>query len=60
MTQAKRFARCIIIDDDPDIALSARLLLRDLALPPGVLMSLIGGPFFVFLVWTKRRELGMW
>ena len=30
MTQAKRFARCIIIDDDPDIALSARLLLRDL------------------------------
>jgi DNA-binding NtrC family response regulator len=30
MTQAKRFARCIIIDDDPDILLSARLLLRDL------------------------------
>ena len=30
MTQAKRFGRCIIIDDDPDIALSARLLLRDL------------------------------
>jgi DNA-binding NtrC family response regulator len=28
--QAKRFGRCIIIDDDPDIALSARLLLRDL------------------------------
>jgi len=26
----KRFARCIIIDDDPDILLSARLLLRDL------------------------------
>jgi DNA-binding NtrC family response regulator len=30
VTQAKRFGRCIIIDDDPDIALSARLLLRDL------------------------------
>src|SRR3954469_16297241 len=30
VTQAKRFARCIIIDDDPDILLSARLLLRDL------------------------------
>jgi len=28
--QAKRFARCIIIDDDPDVLLSARLLLRDL------------------------------
>ena len=30
MTQAKRFGRCIIIDDDPDILLSARLLLRDM------------------------------
>jgi len=30
VTQAKRFGRCIIIDDDPDILLSARLLLRDL------------------------------
>jgi len=30
MVQAKRFGRCIIIDDDPDILLSARLLLRDL------------------------------
>jgi len=30
VSQARRFARCIIIDDDPDIALSARLLLRDL------------------------------
>ena len=30
MNQPKRFARCIIIDDDPDILLSARLLLRDL------------------------------
>jgi DNA-binding NtrC family response regulator len=30
MAGGKRFARCIIIDDDPDILLSARLLLRDL------------------------------
>jgi DNA-binding NtrC family response regulator len=30
VTQAGRFGRCIIIDDDPDILLSARLLLRDL------------------------------
>jgi DNA-binding NtrC family response regulator len=30
MNVAKRFGRCIIIDDDPDILLSARLLLRDL------------------------------
>ena len=30
VNQARRFGRCIIIDDDPDIALSARLLLRDL------------------------------
>jgi len=30
VNQAKRFGRCIIIDDDPDILLSARLLLRDL------------------------------
>ena len=30
MGQPKRFGRCIIVDDDPDILLSARLLLRDL------------------------------
>jgi DNA-binding NtrC family response regulator len=28
--EARHFGRCIIIDDDPDILLSARLLLRDL------------------------------
>ena len=28
--ETRRFGRCIIIDDDPDILLSARLLLRDL------------------------------
>ena len=30
MAGHRRFARCIVIDDDPDILLSARLLLRDL------------------------------
>ncbi|HMG48043.1 MAG TPA: sigma-54 dependent transcriptional regulator [Allosphingosinicella sp.] len=30
MNNGRRFGRCIIIDDDPDILLSARLLLRDL------------------------------
>ena len=30
MNQGKRFGRCIVIDDDEDILLSARLLLRDL------------------------------
>ncbi|WP_243444756.1 sigma-54-dependent transcriptional regulator [Sphingosinicella humi] len=30
MKRGSTFARCIIIDDDPDILLSARLLLRDL------------------------------
>ncbi|SMF66064.1 sigma-54-dependent transcriptional regulator [Allosphingosinicella indica] len=30
MTRGQTFKRCIIVDDDPDILLSARLLLRDL------------------------------
>jgi DNA-binding NtrC family response regulator len=30
VTRGKIFGRCIVIDDDPDILLSARLLLRDL------------------------------
>ena len=30
MNSTRRFGRCLIIDDDPDILLSARLLLRDL------------------------------
>jgi iron complex transport system permease protein len=40
--------------------LGSRLFLRDLSLPPGVLMSLVGGPFFVYLLWAKRREIGVW
>jgi DNA-binding NtrC family response regulator len=30
VTRGKAFERCIVVDDDPDILLSARLLLRDL------------------------------
>jgi iron complex transport system permease protein len=37
-----------------------RLVLRDFALQPGVMMSLIGGPFFVLLLWSKRREISLW
>lgn len=29
-------------------------------LQPGVLMSLVGGPFFVYLLVKKRREVGSW
>ena len=31
-----------------------------LSLQPGVVMSLVGGPFFVWLLWTKRREIAVW
>jgi iron complex transport system permease protein len=37
-----------------------RALLGDLALQPGVTMSLIGGPFFLFLLARHRREVGAW
>ncbi len=29
-------------------------------LQPGVVMSLVGGPFFVWLLWKKRREIALW
>jgi len=32
----------------------------DAGIQPGVVMSLVGGPFFVWLLWTKRRELAVW
>lgn len=32
----------------------------NMALQPGVVMSLVGGPFFVWLLWSKRRELALW
>lgn len=37
-----------------------RGLLADEALAPGVLMSLIGGPFFLVLLWTRRRDVESW
>ncbi|MFN0244167.1 MAG: FecCD family ABC transporter permease [Planctomycetota bacterium] len=37
-----------------------RALLRDVALQPGVVMSLLGGPFFLILLWRKRREIELW
>ena len=40
--------------------LAQRLVLGDGVLQPGVMMSLIGGPFFLFLLIRNRRELGTW
>jgi iron complex transport system permease protein len=37
-----------------------RALLGEVALQPGVTMSLIGGPFFLFLLARHRREVGAW
>lgn len=38
----------------------SRALFPHLGLQPGVVMSLVGGPFFVWLLWTKRREIAVW
>jgi len=37
-----------------------RALLGDGALQPGVVMSLVGGPFFILLLVRHRREVGAW
>ncbi|MCE9594814.1 MAG: iron ABC transporter permease [Planctomycetes bacterium] len=37
-----------------------RWLLGDAALQPGVVMSLIGGPFFLVLLVRERREISAW
>jgi len=37
-----------------------RALLGDRALPPGVMMSLVGGPFFLALLLWQRKELDTW
>jgi iron complex transport system permease protein len=37
-----------------------RALLGDGALQPGVMMSLVGGPFFLLLLVRHRREVGGW
>ncbi|MBK7641943.1 MAG: iron ABC transporter permease [Planctomycetes bacterium] len=36
------------------------LVLGARSIPPGVLLSLLGGPFFLALLWSKRRELAFW
>ncbi len=40
--------------------LAQRAVLGAAALQPGVVMSLIGGPFFLFLLIRHRREVGAW
>ncbi len=40
--------------------LGQRALLGEGVLAPGVTMSLIGGPFFLFLLLRHRREVGAW
>jgi iron complex transport system permease protein len=37
-----------------------RVLLGDLALQPGILMSIVGGPFFLYLLWRQRRSSVAW
>jgi DNA-binding NtrC family response regulator len=55
--RGKAFGRCIVVDDDPDILLSARLLLRDLfdevatfQAPDDALAAMDGGPADVVLL----------
>ncbi|MFT7667371.1 MAG: iron complex transport system permease protein [Planctomycetota bacterium] len=40
--------------------LGQRMLLGHASLRPGVLMSLVGGPFFLFLLMRSRKELRTW
>lgn len=37
-----------------------RTLLGDGVLQPGVMMSLVGGPFFLFLLLRQRRDIATW
>ena len=40
--------------------LAQRALFGEAALQPGVVMSLVGGPFFLLLLVRHRREVGAW
>lgn len=42
------------------VELLNQTLLARRALPPGVVMSLVGGPFFLVLLVTHRREIESW
>ncbi len=37
-----------------------RLFFGGTAMQPGVLMSLVGGPFFIYLLWRERRVMEAW
>jgi iron complex transport system permease protein len=39
---------------------ASHVFFQNVALQPGVVMSLVGGPFFAWLLWTKRREIALW
>lgn len=53
---AALFGACFLLAIDT----SQRALLGPHALPPGVAMSLVGGPFFLALLLLSRRELDTW
>ena len=40
--------------------LLARTIVTGAELPIGMLTSLVGGPFFFFLLWRQRRRSGGW
>jgi iron complex transport system permease protein len=40
--------------------LLARTVIPGAELPIGLLTSLVGGPFFFFLLWRQRRRAGGW
>ena len=40
--------------------LLARTIISGAELPIGMLTSLVGGPFFFFLLWRQRRRSGGW
>jgi iron complex transport system permease protein len=40
--------------------LLARTVVPGAELPIGLLTSLVGGPFFFFLLWRQRRRAGGW
>lgn len=48
-------AVCLVLADLAGNAGAARVPLQ-----PGVVMSIAGGPFFLWLLWRKRREIAVW
>jgi iron complex transport system permease protein len=47
---------CFLLGAD----VAQRAIAPGLGLQPGVVMSLVGGPFFVWLLWSKRRQIALW